>query len=124
MTELIRLTGPDFTLGATYDGSTVTGVLEGNADYAAMEAVTTLLTRMHDAMSANGVGEAVVDFRKLEFMNSSCFKCFVSWIAEIQDLDDDKQYKIRLISNPQMHWQKRSLHALRSFAAGIVTLEG
>ncbi len=56
-------------------------------------------------------------------MNSSCFKSFVTWIGEVQDLQPDKQYRIHFRSNPEMLWQRRSLHALRCFAVDLITIE-
>jgi hypothetical protein len=64
-----------------------------------------------------------VDFRELEFMNSSCFKCFVTWLGIVQDLEPTRQYKIVFASNRELHWQRRSLNALRCFAMGVVTIE-
>jgi hypothetical protein len=63
-----------------------------------------------------------VDFRQLEFLSSSCFKAFVTWFAQVQELGDGENYNIHLISNPRMHWQRRSLGALASFAPGHVTI--
>ncbi|MDB4957395.1 MAG: hypothetical protein JWO36_4964, partial [Myxococcales bacterium] len=63
------------------------------------------------------------DLRELEFMNSSCFKAFVAWIAMIRDLETDKQYRMHLLSNPNLHWQRRSLAALTCFAVDLVTIE-
>ena len=81
-----------------------------------------LLTRVHSESRRLGVTEAVVDLRDLEFMNSSCFKSFVTWITDIQELDAAHQYKVRFVSNPKMHWQKRSLHSLRCFAVELITV--
>ncbi len=69
------------------------------------------------------VGTADVRVTALEFMNSSCMKTFVTWIGLDQGLEADKQYKIRFRSNPEIHWQRRSLHALSRFAADLVTVE-
>jgi hypothetical protein len=55
-------------------------------------------------------------------MNSSSFKSFVSWITNIQELEADHQYKVKFLSNPSMHWQKRSLHSLRCFAVELITV--
>jgi hypothetical protein len=63
-----------------------------------------------------------VDLRELEFLNSSCFKAFVTGFAQVQELDATDQYSIHLISNPRKHWQKRSLGALESFAPGLITI--
>jgi hypothetical protein len=124
MSELVSVTGAEFTGSAEHEGAQILARLGGNADYAAMDALEMLLTRVHAEATRLGITEAVVDLRQLEFMNSSCFKSFVSWISDVQDLEAGKQYKIRFVSNPSMHWQKRSLHALRCFAVELITVEG
>jgi len=70
-----------------------------------------------------GVKTVKVDLRQLEFMNSSCFKIFVAWLAQLRDLDAAKQYKIQIVSNPNLLWQRRSLAALSCFAVDLVTIE-
>ncbi|HUS65753.1 MAG TPA: hypothetical protein VMZ28_14480 [Kofleriaceae bacterium] len=62
----------------------------------------------------------VVDFRELEFMSSSCFKAFVTWLQHLLDMPDDRRYRIRFVSNPKRHWQARSLRALACFATELV----
>ena len=81
------------------------------------------LSELHSEAQRRGVKEVELDLRELEFMNSSCFKSFVSWISEIGELERSKEYKIRLLSNAEMHWQRRSLHALRCFAVDLITVE-
>jgi hypothetical protein len=122
MSEVVSVTGDDFTGAATHEGSSIQAWLKGNADYAALDALEMLLNRMHSEARRLEVTEAVVDLRQLEFMNSSCFKSFVTWITEIQELDPTRQYKVRFISNPNMHWQRRSLHSLRCFAVELITV--
>lgn len=62
----------------------------------------------------------VVDFRDLEFMNSSCFKAFVTWLQHLLDMPVERRYRIRFVSNPKRHWQARSLRALACFATELV----
>ena len=121
-TEVAAMTGEDFSCKATHDGAVISANLNGNADYAALDGVEMLLTRMHAEAKRHAVSEVVVDLRQLEFMNSSCFKCFVSWINDIQELPETAQYKVRFVSNPAMHWQKRSLHSLSCFAVDLITI--
>ena len=45
----------------------------------------------------------------------------MSWINAAQG--EAGGYNIHFLSSPDMHWQKRSLHALRSFAPEIVSIE-
>ena len=67
------------------------------------------------------MGEVVADFRELVFMNSSCLKEFVRWIAQVEERDE--HYRIRFLSDPDAQWQSRSLQALRAFAPNLVTIE-
>jgi hypothetical protein len=121
-TVVATVKGEDFAGTATHDGTAITARLSGNADYAALDAIDTLLGRTHAEAKRLAVAEVIIDLVQLEFMNSSCFKCFVSWINDIQELPDAAQYKVRFISNPTMHWQKRSLHSLRCFAVELITV--
>ena len=123
MSEVVTVRGDDFMAAAQHDGTVINACLEGSADYAALDALEMLLDRIHAEADRLGVTETVVDLRQLEFMSSSCFKSFVSWIIEIQEMERDRQYKLRFVSNPKMHhWQKRSLHALRCFAVELITV--
>jgi hypothetical protein len=56
-------------------------------------------------------------------MTSSCFKEMVSWANTMQSLPPDKRYRVRVLSDPKSHWQKRSLFALSRFASEIITIE-
>jgi hypothetical protein len=98
-------------------------LLSGCADSRVMAPLKELVTKVHDEMLRTGTPEAVVDFRELEFMNSSCFKAFVSWISQVQDLDPQTRYRIRFLSDRAKPWQRRSLAALSCFAADIIHVE-
>lgn len=97
--------------------------LAGTADLRVTEDVEKLLADVHQRVLNEAVEEVKVDLRSLEFMNSSCFKSFVTWISQVQDLPEAKQYRIRFISSPAILWQRRSLNALSCFAAHLVTIE-
>jgi hypothetical protein len=94
----------------------------GTADLRVTDSVEAILNRVHQKALELAIAEVQVDLRELEFMNSSCFKSFVSWISEVSDLTTG-QYRIRFLSNPSILWQRRSLHALSCFAAELVTIE-
>ncbi len=97
--------------------------LAGTADLRVTEDVEKLLADLHQRVLSEAVEEVRVDLRSLEFMNSSCFKSFVTWISQVQDLPEAKQYRIRFISSSAILWQRRSLNALSCFAAHLVTIE-
>jgi len=96
--------------------------LWGTADLRVTDSVEAILNRVHQKAIELGISEVRMDLRELEFMNSSCFKSFVSWISEVSDMPSG-QYRIRFLSNPSILWQRRSLHALSCFAAELITIE-
>lgn len=122
MTEVVSVSGEDFTGAAHHENQAMTAWLKGNADYSALDALEMLLARTHSEATRLKVQEIVVDLKQLEFMNSSCFKCFLSWISDIQELEPERQYKVKFLSNPRLHWQKRSLHSLRCFAVELISV--
>jgi hypothetical protein len=122
MAEVVNVKGDDFSAAANQENDAIQAWLKGNADYAALDALDMLLERIHAEAKRGSVKEAIVDLRQLEFMNSSCFKSFVSWITTIQEMEESAQYKVKFLSNPTMHWQKRSLHSLKCFAVELITV--
>ena len=107
----------------TANGVGLTVALDGTADLRSQEQLDDFLEDVDRCARARKTPEVIVDFRKLEFMNSSCFKAFVSWIGRLQELDAAEQYKIRFLSDQRMLWQRRSLHALSCFAVDLITIE-
>jgi hypothetical protein len=97
--------------------------LVGSAESVAMAPLGQLLGKLHGEALRLAVREVTVDLRELEFMNSSCFKAFVSWLGALQDVDPSKQYRIRFLSDENKHWQKRSLGALSCFAVDLIQVE-
>ncbi len=106
----------------TQEDSALVAKLSGTADLRVTDSVEAILNRVHQKALELSIPEVRMDLRDLEFMNSSCFKSFVSWISEVSDLTTG-QYRIRFLSNPSILWQRRSLHALSCFAAELVTIE-
>ncbi len=104
-----------------HDGTTMTLHLVGTADAAAESGLSELLGRVHSA--AHGLGEVAVNLRELEFMNSSCFKSLITWIVAVRRSPPENHYNIRFVSNANLHWQKRSLHAISHFGGNLVTVD-
>jgi len=96
-------------------------VFTGTGDVGAVELLGGYLKRLHREAQRVGVSEVRCDFRKLSFMNSSCFKAFVVWIDTVKT--SDHGYKICFVTDPEMHWQRRSLEALRRLATNVVSID-
>jgi hypothetical protein len=105
------------------DAAGLSLVLSGTADLRVQQELETFLFAVNDLALARRASEVAVDLRKLEFMNSSCFKAFVGWIGQLQEVERERQYRIRFLSDPRMLWQRRSLHALSCFAVDLITIE-
>lgn len=107
----------------SFGPQTLTVTLTGNFDMTAADQLRTLLTRVHAEALRLKVTEVAVDFRGLEFMTSACFKGFVVWLNELDAMEEARQYRVRLRSNPAKYWQRASLLALSSLAIGLVHVE-
>ena len=97
--------------------------VSGNADMRVMDELDRALEALGPALQAYGARSVVFDIRSLYFMNSSCFKCFVTFIVTILDLPKARHVRVVFLSNPKLHWQDRSLEAIRSIAPEIVRIE-
>ena len=113
----------DFSADVAQSERSLTVTIAGNADLNVKTQLDRFLAMVHTDAQRLGLEEVTVDFRRLDFMNSSCLKCLVSWITRIQDLPAANQYKLTFVSSPAMYWQKRSLHALSCLASDLVTVQ-
>jgi len=124
MSVVAKVSGETFSAEAVHDEETAIHIVfNGTADFEAKTDLETVIKKLHTEAQALEVERVVVDFRELEFMNSSCFKVFVSWLAQVQEMPADQQYRIHFRSNPNLHWQRRSLAALSCFAVDLVAIE-
>jgi hypothetical protein len=121
--DLPRIQTTELFAEATVVGGDLTVTFRGSADSQVMEPLDVMLVALHKHALAAKAREVVVDFRGLEFMNSSCFKAFVSWLSELQDVAEEAQYRIRILSDDNKHWQRRSLGALSCFAVDLIRIE-
>jgi hypothetical protein len=112
-----------FSIDVSRDPSGLRVRLTGDANMDAVERLGSALGEAHADAIEERASEVVVDLRQLEFMNSACFKKLVTWITKVEAVLADSRYRIRFLSNPKMHWQRRSLPALQCFAMDIVSVE-
>jgi hypothetical protein len=119
--ELEGVTSPGLRCTPTLEADKATIAFAGTGDVAAIELLSNYLNRVHAEAERLALSEVTCDFRQLSFMNSSCFKAFVVWIDTVKNAA--RSYRIRFLTDPGMHWQRRSLEALRRLATGIVSVE-
>lgn len=114
---------PEFWAHAVLAPPSILLALNGTADLRAAEALARMVREVHAEALRLEVTEVVIDLRSLEFMNSSCFKSFVTWLSQLQALGARRAYRLRVRSDATKHWQKRSLRALSCFAVDLVSVE-
>lgn len=125
MSEALELATVDtaaFSCAPLLDAGKLSVTFVGTGDVAAIEILAAYLKQVHAEAERLSLSEVTCDFRKLVFMNSSCFKAFVVWIDTVKNAA--RVYRIRFLTDPEMHWQRRSLEALRRLATSVVTVEG
>jgi hypothetical protein len=121
--DLPSIDADGFTLRSANNAGRLEVRLVGNADMRVADQLDVALEGLAAAMPKQAKAELAFDIRELYFMNSSCFKCFVSLIVSTLDQPKPQQFSVVFLSNPRMHWQDRSLEALRSIATEVVRIE-
>ena len=123
MVATVSTEAPKFSGTADCAQQTLVVNLVGAIDFVNKAKVEELMREVHAAARDRDVQEVIVDFRELEFMNSSCLKIFVAWIDTILGLPTAGQYRVIFVSNREIGWQKNSLLALSCLAPGLVSVE-
>ncbi len=120
---LIDVQAGDLHATAHEGDGVITLKLVGTADGLARSGLNQLLGRLHNECNRGNIREVLVDLVELEFMNSSCFKSFITWIVALRRLPDDQQYSIRFRHNAELEWQERSLHPIGYFGGDLIKIE-
>lgn len=109
-----------FGIEAQLNGAALTLAFRGTGDLEAIEPLAEYLAGAFDDVQRLAISQIRFDFKALEFMNSSCFKAFVTFIERTKH---GSSVSIVFVTDPGHHWQRRSLEALRRLAMGRVTIE-
>jgi len=117
----LQVASESFGAVATLEPGRISIVFSGSGDMKAIDLLARYLKQVHERAMTEGIAEVRCDFRQLAFMNSSCFKSFVVWIDTVKSAGG--AYKIGFVTNPTLHWQRRSLEALRRLAVDTVSIE-
>jgi hypothetical protein len=113
----------DFAAHASTNERKIEVSLTGTADLTVKTQLDRFLREVHTEAQRCLAEEVTVDVRQLEFMNSSCLKCFVWWISTVQEQPGEGKYRIVFVSSPSVYWQRRSLNALACLANEIISIQ-
>ena len=97
--------------------------MSGNADMDVHERLKKFLQELHATAKATRSTEVVFQFNELYFMNSSCMSLLLRFINDVLATRASEQFKVRLCSNPEQRWQRKSFDAMQAYAPDLVTVE-
>jgi hypothetical protein len=120
--DLSPLVREGFSLTPNLEENGLVVQFTGNGDMEAVDPLGAYLKLVHRSAVELRVSRVAFDFSSLYFMNSSCFKAFVSLIDTVSRTDP-RAYAVCFLTNPRIHWQRRSLEALRYLAPKVVEVE-
>lgn len=78
--------------------------------------------KLHETAIQKALSEVEVDFRHLEFLNSSGIKALAKWIMLLSMSKPDQRYRVKMLHNRAVAWQATSLPTLTLLVPGTVTL--
>lgn len=112
---------PAVTLNLAPEGKlTLTGTI---ATRDPAEGIAPFFRSVHNAIIADKLKAFKIDLSRLTFVNSSAIRLFVDWVTWVNSEPTDHRYKVTIIMNPQVTWQKTSLGVLKSLAHDVVELQ-
>lgn len=79
------------------------------------------LSQLHREAVASELDEVTLELPELEFINSSCLKAMVAWIYKVDT--EGRPYRIRLLRDASLHWQRTSVATLQRLAPEVVIIE-
>jgi hypothetical protein len=123
MIDIPKIDANDLRAASNFADGQLLLSFAGSADSRSQGAIEQMLGKVHAEALRLGLPEVAIDFRECDFVNSSCFKAFIVWLEQIQELDEPQQYRLRFFSDDTKAWQRRSLQALSCFAIELVHIE-
>ncbi|HKQ70942.1 MAG TPA: hypothetical protein VJT73_16465 [Polyangiaceae bacterium] len=112
-----------FSIDSTETDGGIAVRLSGNADMIVTGHLSSYLERLHTDAMAKGMRQVTFDVRELYFLTSSCLKCIATFLSGAASVEPERRYRVRFLANHMLHWQRRSLEALRCVATDIIEIE-
>jgi hypothetical protein len=110
----------DFCAEWMRQGDVIDVWMWGTAESLSEQVLVNAFNEVRASASQDQPREIRIDLRAIEFLHSGCLKYLVNWITPLQNRASEV-YKIVLIWNPGMNWQKRTIYVLCSLAPDVLT---
>lgn len=78
--------------------------------------------KLHQEAVQHKVGTVAIDFRPLNFLNSSGIKALAKWAMALASTPGDQRYHVKMHHNKAISWQATSLPTLTFLVPGSITL--
>ena len=78
--------------------------------------------KLHKGAVEHEVKSIDIDFRGLNFLNSSGIKALAKWAVQLTLLKPEKRYTIRILINKTSTWQSTSLPTLAMLVPGSISV--
>jgi hypothetical protein len=101
-------------------GDVIEVCMWGTAESLSEPALVKTLNEVRTSAGESPPSEIRIDIRAIEFLHSGCLKYLVNWITPLQN-QAGEIYKITLVWNPAMNWQKRTIYVLCSLAPAVLS---
>lgn len=121
MTLVTPFNAEGFKLRASAAEQTLSLVLEGSGDMAAVPPLKEALSQVRRAMRTEGYANVAIDLRGLYLLNSSCIKALVHFVYQLQT--EGPSFPIVFVVDHNLSWQPRALAALGRMAPELVTVK-
>ncbi len=118
MIDLPNVEEEGLTLGPAPGGVAGRVRFAGTGEAEGAAVLDRFLGVLHQQALSRELREVVIELWELEFINSSCLKAMVAWIYKVDT--EGRPYKIRLLRDASLHWQRTSLATLQRLAPEVV----
>lgn len=120
MSLVTQINTEGFKITPSAAEQTLTLLLEGSGDMAAVQPLKEALVQVRRAMRLEGHRSLAIDLRGLYLLNSSCIKALVHFVYQLQT--EGPSFPIAFIVDKNLSWQPRALAAIGRMAPELVTV--
>ena len=111
---------PGFMVSLETEGTTCRITCSGTLDAKDVTAVLQpQLLALHDALVAAKCTHVMLDFTRVDYMNSSAIKCFMAWFLRAER-SKDAPYSIDVSYDPKRTWQFVSFTTMGRIAPKVL----
>jgi hypothetical protein len=114
----LNYAGEHFTFAPNWDGDNLSATFTGTADLVAVVPLAAFLEGLGHDVERLHSGRVQLDLTRLEFINSSCLKAFVSFVVRLKD--GSRPVRIEFLTDPAFPWQGRAVAPIARIAPDTV----